>query len=75
MSAPNRIYLVMNNETGESVLVEAHHPAAAIKTMSSDLFSVSLPTALQVAVMIRDGATLIRAKPEAQAEQAETVPA
>lgn len=71
MSAPNRIYLVMNNQTGESVLVEAHHPSAAIKTMASDLFSVSVPTALQVAVMIRDGATLIRA----QAEQAEAVAA
>lgn len=61
----------MNNQTGDSVLIEANHPANAIKTMASDLFSVSLPTALQVAVMIRDGTTLIRAK----AEQAEAVAA
>lgn len=75
MSAPNRIYLVMNNMTGNSVLVEAHHPAAAIKTVASDMFSVSVPTALQVAVMVRDGVALYRAPSEAQAEPAEAVPA
>ena len=65
MSTPNRIYLVTNNQTQDSVLVEAHHPAAAIKTMASDLFSVSVPSALEAAVMVRDGMTVIRApKPE-----------
>ncbi len=71
MSAPNRLYLVSNNQTQDSVLVEAHHPAAAIKTMASDLFSVSVPTALEAAVLVRDGMTVIRApKPETVAVEA-----
>lgn len=71
MSASNRIYLVTNNLTGNSVLVEAHHPSAAVKNVAADMFSVSLPTALQVAVLVRDGTPLYRAP----AEQPEAVAA
>lgn len=73
MTAQNRLYLVTNNQTQDSVLVEAHHPAAAIKTMASDLFSVSVPSALETAVLVRDGMTVIRAKPESAAPAAEPV--
>jgi hypothetical protein len=58
----NRLYLVKNNQTDAITLVEAHHPAAAIKAVASDLFTVTLPTAMEVMDLAQAGHKVIRAK-------------
>lgn len=50
-----RIYLVHNKQTGDRHLVEAVHPASAIKMVADGHYEASLPNSVELARLMEDG--------------------
>lgn len=61
MTAPQtRIYTVLNKTTGERILVEANHPANAVKVVVGANYDVSVTQSTELVTMIQSGVRLLR---------------
>lgn len=55
-----RIYAVTNKTTGETQLVESHHPTHALKVVTENEFDVAVPTSIELANLLETGVRVIR---------------
>ncbi len=60
-----RIYTVVNRTTGEKTLVEATHPANAVKVVVGFNYDVSVTPSAELVKMIQAGTRLLRQEPPA----------
>lgn len=63
-TAANRIYTVTNRQSGVKHLVEANHPAAALKLAISAHYLVEVTTTSELASLMEAGAHITRAPTE-----------